>query len=189
MAKVLKRYNESELIEALKAGDESAYSTLMQQHKGLVYSTVVSMIGKVQEADDVAQDVFIRFFRGVHNFKGNSKISTYLTRIAINLSLNELERRKRNWKIFKNKDDLQYDALPEHSCQSSFDERELVRLAIMKLKPKYRKIVVLRGLHGYSFKEVAETLEMPIGSVLSSYTRAQKKLFELLNPIINDTKR
>lgn len=189
MPKVLNLNEEYELIKALKAGDESAYRTLMQTHKGLVYSTVVSMLGKVQEADDVAQDVFIRFFKGVHNFKGNSKISTYLTRIAINLSLNELERRKRNWKIFKKDDNLELGINQKHVCQSDFDEREMVRMAIMKLSPKYRKIVVLRSLQGYTFKEVAETLDMPIGSVLSSYSRAQKKLFELLDPIINDTKR
>jgi RNA polymerase sigma-70 factor (ECF subfamily) len=70
-----------------------------------------------------------------------------------------------------------------------FERKEIVRKAIMKLVPKYRKIVVLRALQEYSFKEVAEVLQMPLGTVLSRYARAQHKLRVILNPIVNENGR
>ena len=71
-------------------------------YKDQVARTVKAMLGNVQEVEDVGQEVFIRFFKSIENFKGDAKISTYLNRIAINLSLNELEKRKRKWRVFYN---------------------------------------------------------------------------------------
>ena len=70
-------------------------------YKDQVARTVKAMLGNVQEVEDVGQEVFIRFFKNIENFKGDAKILTYLNRIAINLSLNELEKRKRKWRFFQ----------------------------------------------------------------------------------------
>ena len=177
---------EIELISLLKKGDERAYLRVLNLHKDQVAKTVKGMLGNVQEAEDVGQEVFIRFFKSIQNFKGEAKISTYLTRIAINLSLNELERRKRRWRIFYGGENVEDKMLAQEDVNLKEDRerRELVHLAILKLDVKYRKIVVLRALQGYSFKELATILDMPIGTVLSRYSRAQKILKEILNPII-----
>lgn len=182
---------EFELISLLKDGDERAYFKVLDLYKDQVARTVKGMLGNVQEAEDVGQEVFIRFFKSIENFKGDAKISTYLNRIAINLSLNELEKRKRKWRVFYNGHKLEEKLISnmvEKPVEDS-ERKEIVRMAIMKLDPKYRKIVILRALQQNSFKEVAEILQMPLGTVLSRYARAQCKLKELLSPIVNEVRR
>ena len=182
---------EFELISSLKDGDERAYFKVLDLHKDQVARTVKGMLGNVQEAEDVGQEVFIRFFKSIDNFKGDAKISTYINRIAINLSLNELEKRKRKWRIFYRGEKLEEKLITNIGAKpiEDVERKEIVRMAIMKLAPKYRKIVILRALQEYSFKEVAEILQMPLGTVLSRYARAQYKLREILSPIVNEGRR
>jgi len=183
MLKVSKSNSEQDLVAALKRGEESAYTEILTKHKLQISNTVIGMLGAIPEAEDVGQEVFIRFFRNINNFKGEAKISTYLTRIAINLSLNELERRKRKWKVFYTGD------YSEGKIQNAYfqddnkdDERPvLLRKATLALAKKYRQVIVLRAIQSYSFKEIAEILQVPIGTVLTRYSRAQKQLIEMLN--------
>ncbi len=191
MAKAKSVNPEIELISLLKKGDERSYLRVLNLHKDQVAKTVKGMLGNVQEAEDVGQEVFISFFKSIQNFKGEAKISTYLTRIAINLSLNELERRKRKWRVFYSGGKIEEKMVLDVGANpmEDFERKEIVRKAIMKLVPKYRKIVVLRALQEYSFKEVAEVLQMPLGTVLSRYARAQHKLRVILNPIVNENGR
>ena len=183
MLKVSKSNSELDLIAALKRGEERAYTEVLKIHKKQIANTVIGMLGAIPEAEDVGQEVFIRFFRNIQNFKGEAKISTYLTRIAINLSLNELSRRKRKWKLFYTGDYLGEiilnSTLSDHQDK---DERiDLVRRAILLLDEKYKEVIVLRTNQAHSFKEIATILKLPIGTVLTRYSRAQKKLIELLN--------
>ena len=182
---------EFELITLLKDGDERAYFKVLGLYKDQIANTVKGMLGDVQEAEDVGQEVFIRFFKSIENFKGDAKISTYLTRIAINLSLNELARRKRKWRIFYSGDTIEEKLVLDVGTNPTEDEerKEIVHKAILQLGIKYRKVVVLRALQGFSFKEAAEVLQIPIGTVLSRYARATKKLKEILNPIVNEKGR
>ncbi len=87
--------SDAELVAKAKAGDELAFRQLVERHEQLVRSTVVGMLGAGPDAEDVAQEVFIRFFRSLVNFRGEAKLSTYLCRIAINLSINALKSRQR----------------------------------------------------------------------------------------------
>ena len=89
MSEIRKPTSEIKLIAALNRGEERAYIEVLNLHKQQITKTVIGMLGAVVEAQDVSQEVFVRFFKNVHTFKGEAKISTYLTRIAINLSLNE----------------------------------------------------------------------------------------------------
>jgi len=182
---------EFELITLLKDGDERAYFKVLGLYKDQIAKTVKGMLGDVQEAEDVGQEVFIRFFKSIDNFKGDAKISTYLIRIAINLSLNELARRKRKWRIFYSGDTIEEKLVLDVGTNPMEDKerKEIVHKAILQLGVKYRKVVVLRALQGYSFKEAAEVLQIPIGTVLSRYARATKKLKEILNPIVNEKGR
>jgi RNA polymerase sigma-70 factor (ECF subfamily) len=84
------------LIIQSKAGDVAAFKELVQRHEGKVAGVVKSMLGSTPEAEDVGQEVFIKFYESLDKFRGDSMVSTYLVRIAINLSLNELKKRKRN---------------------------------------------------------------------------------------------
>tara|TARA_B110000967_G_scaffold173004_1_gene184372 strand:- start:278 stop:838 length:561 start_codon:yes stop_codon:yes gene_type:complete len=182
MSEIRKPTSEIKLIAALNRGEERAYIEVLNLHKQQITKTVIGMLGAVVEAQDVSQEVFVRFFKNVHNFKGEAKISTYLTRIAINLSLNELEKRKRKWKVFSSgdftEDKLKNAFTDDHT---ELDEQlVLLRRAILMLDNKYKEVVVLRAVQGFSFKEIAEVLALPIGTVLTRFSRAQRKLTELL---------
>ncbi len=141
------------------------------------------MLGPVTEADDVAQEVFIRFFRSLDNFRGDAQLSTYLSRIAINLSLNELKRRQRNQKrfLFWQRSDTRIpDPVDEHADPARMDDQQLVRQALQHIEADYRSVIVLRLLEGYSVKETAEILDVPMGTVASRLARGLDKLKDVI---------
>ncbi len=174
-----------ELLQLASTGNKKSFEQLVKRFEYQVAATVIGMLGKGQEAEDVGQEVFVRFYKTVDRFREDSKVGTYLTRIAINLSLNELKRRKRRQLLFKKPDDNVNGALvdPEDSI-SEGERRGLVQLAIQKLAPEFRAVIVLRLIEGYSTEETAEILNIPAGTVLSRLSRAQKKLRNFLAPYI-----
>ncbi len=175
--------SDQELIKSCLAGNENAFRELVKKYEPRVAATVIGMLGNCPEADDVGQETFIRFYRSLQNFRGDSTIATYLTRIAINLSLNELKRRKRRSKFFfQTPENGKFDIPDESTKQPYSGEKEIVQRAIQKLDPNYRSIIVLRLIDGYSTEEAAAILDIPIGTALSRLSRAQKKLKEILMP-------
>jgi RNA polymerase sigma-70 factor (ECF subfamily) len=148
-----------------------------------VAATVIGMLGHCTEAEDIGQETFIRFYKSMDKFRGDSSISTYLTRIAINLSLNEIKRRQRRSKFISNTSEEGMDNIPEKSVSKNKSEtKEIVQLAIQKLDPKFRAVLVLRLILGYTTEETAKLLKLPMGTVLSRLTRAQMKLKDILSP-------
>lgn len=176
-----------ELIKQTRAGDTRAFEQLVKRYESQVAATVTGMLGKSDEADDVGQEVFIRFYKSIRKFRGESGLGTYLTRIAINLSLNALKRRKRRWSLFKPTDEeiLEVKADPTDSF-ASIERKDMVQNAIQKLESEFRAVVVLRLIDGYSTAETAEILDIPQGTVLSRLSRAQKKLKEILTPLVKE---
>lgn len=143
------------------------------------------MLGQCPEADDVGQETFIRFYKSLPNFRGDSSAATYLTRIAINLSLNEIKRRKRRRLFFvKSTDDVK--DMPAEMISDDDEMKGLVQRAIQKLEPKFRSVVVLRLMEGCSTRETAKILKLPEGTVLSRLARAQQKLGKILEPVLGD---
>ncbi len=179
---------DEQLIQATLQGDEKAFRELVKRHESRVASTVIGMLGACPEAEDVGQETFIRFYNKLKNFRGESSVGTYLTRIAINLSLNELKRRKRRSLIFLRKLSKEDLDIPHEASRSELDDRsEIVQQAIQQLEPKFRSVIVLRLIDGYSTAETAEILELPIGTVLSRLARAQQKLKQILTPYLGDS--
>ncbi len=175
--------NDAELLIEAKNGNPNACRDLVRRFESRVAATVIGMLGNTPEADDVGQETFIRFFNSLHSFRGDAEISTYLTRIAINLSLNEIKRRKR--KSFLEFRDLNESDLSDEDNQSvahQSEDNELIYGAIQNLKPDFRAVVVLRLIDGYSTSETAEILKIPVGTVLSRLARAQEKLKQILSP-------
>lgn len=177
---------DDQLINASKEGDENAFEQLIKQYESRVASTVIGMLGNCPEAEDVGQETFIRFYNNLSNFRGDASVGTYLTRIAINLSLNELKRRKRKSLVFFRKlSDDDFDIADENNEIGFDDKKELVPHAIQQLEPKFRSVVVLRLIDGYSTAETAEILKLPLGTVLSRLARGQQKLKDILRPFLN----
>lgn len=172
-----------ELIALARKGNMLAFRQLVQRHEVQVKSTVIGMLGDTPEAEDVSQEVFIRFYKALGNFRDESALSTYLTRIAINLSLNEIKKRKRKntWFNSLKKDSPAFELEDSSADPERTEMKDLLRKALQTLEPDFKAVVVLRLIDGYSVKETAEILNLPEGTVASRLARAQKKLKTILS--------
>ena len=176
---------EEELVIAAREGDDNAFKELVVRFEPIVARTVIGMLGDCAEAEDVGQETFIRFYKALAGFRGESGVRTYLTRIAMNLSLNELKRRKRRLLRFTRKPVEEYHDLADDRQERGRDvDKERVWMAIGELEEKFRSVLVLRLIDGYSTEETAQMLDIPLGTVLSRLSRGQKRLRELLEPHI-----
>ena len=179
---------DEELIQQVRSGDLDAYRYLVERYQGRVATTVKAMLGEGNEADDVGQETFIRFYKSLNSFRGDSSVSTYLHRIAVNLSLNELKRRKRFLSRFERQSDRHTEASLSSDNIDQLEKKDLIQKALLKLSPDFRSVVVLRYIEGYSTKETAAMLDIPLGTVLSRLSRAQNKLRDYLLPFVHDEK-
>ena len=174
------------LVEAARDGSEDAFRKLVERHQNRVASVVIRMLGDTAEAEDVGQETFIRFYRSLRSFRGQASVGTYLTRIAVNLSLNELKKRRRR-SIFvpfgpagKSHDAPEQDYVDPRASAEYDDTADGIQKALNELKPEFRSVIVLRLMEGYSTKETAAILGLPVGTVLSRLRRSQEKLKRLL---------
>ena len=176
------------LIQKVLGGDESAFAVLMERYADLVFSVVVGIVRNETDAADVTQEAFVRAYRALPRFRGDSKFSSWLYRIAVNRSLTFIKKRKRR--------DRQVDIeLGPHIEASALEERpasdpeklvldsefrRLVREAVEELPPKYRAAVTLFYIEERSYKEVARTLGIPMGTLKTHLHRARALLKEIL---------
>jgi len=166
---------DEELLEGARRGEDRAFALLVDRYQGIVAATAIGMLGPGDDAEDVGQETFIRFHRSLDRFRGESSIATYVTRIAINLSLTALKRRKRWTERFKASERGLDFVADENDPQRDLEQRqriEWVRTAIETLSPKHRTVVVLRLIDGYSTRETARILKVPQGTVMSRLARA-----------------
>lgn len=171
-------------IRSAQAGDQRAFQRLVEQHADPVRRVVISMLGEGPEAEDVAQEVFVRLYRSLDKFAGTAQLSTYLHRVAINLSLDTLkkQKRRRRWQLpFGQKAEQAANELADPDVQVEREElKEGIRKALLQLKPESRVVITLRLIQGYSVQETADILDIPVGTVASRLSRAQQKLQEVL---------
>ncbi|MBN1222295.1 MAG: sigma-70 family RNA polymerase sigma factor [Candidatus Aminicenantes bacterium] len=181
------KLNEQELIASARNGDHEAFKVIVKKNESRIAATVIGMLGYCQEAEDIGQETFIRFYKSLDRFRGEAGLATYLTRIAINLSLNEIRRRKRQRKLFFTKsDDSIEDIADAHNHNDKKEIRELIEEGLQKLPSKFRTVLVLRLIDGYSTEETAKILNIPVGTVLSRLSRGQMKLKKILTPLYKE---
>ncbi len=170
-----------QLIQRIRSGDKNVFKEVVRQHESLVASVIKNMLGHSPVAEDLGQETFIRFYVALDRFRGESSIGTYLTRIAINLCLNEIRRNKKRKTIsLQEHEDLYDETKTRH--HDGFGNKDLLHYALQQVKPKFRAVVVLRLINGYSIQETAKILRISEGTVRSRLTRARKKLVQLLSP-------
>ena len=148
---------------------------------------MIGILGVGPEAEDIGQEVFLRFYQSLGKFRGESSVGTYLSRIAINLAINELRRRRYRKKFFSlraNKGMANSTSIEDKQPQQ--DIKNMVRQALQQLEPKSRSVIVLRLINGYSSQETADILGLPLGTVLSRLARAQMKLKKILKPLMGE---
>jgi len=176
---------ESELAKASIEGDKLAFGEIVQRYRRMVARTVKGMLGDSVFSEDIGQEVFIKLYNSLADFRGEAKLSTYIQKIAINLTLNEIKRRKRFFSTFSQKgnNEMYEYEVPDYESEEKRDASELVNKALARLDPKFRIIVAIRMLQGYSKKETDEILDLPIGTVLSRLSRAQEQLKIILEKL------
>ena len=182
--------DERRFLRRLQARDEHAFNELVQLYEGRVYRLVLRILGKPDEAEDMAQDVFVAVFRSVDKFRGDSKLSTWIYKIAINLCKN----RGRYWcrrpseaaedlgdveeKGWREEGPARTTAelsAPDQHVQG-YQVEEIVRRCIQELGPDYRDVVVLRDVEELRYEEIVEITGLPEGTVKSRLHRGRALL-------------
>ncbi len=169
---------ESELVNEIRKGNDAAMHELVIRNQQAVARVLKAMLGDTPQAEDVGQETFIRFWSNIGAYRHEAKVSTYLTRIAINLAINESRRQKRRYEIERPFDQRTngYSQTTSHNGSHSADDAEHLQTALSQLESNQRAVIVLRMLQGYSTKETADLLGIPSGTVLSRLSRALDKL-------------
>ena len=183
----LQKHQDDELLKLARKADEQAFAALVTRHQGKVRRIVAGMIGYNSEVDDIAQEVFIRFYKSMDRFEGNAQLSTYLGRIAIRTTLTAIEKRKKYKNRFpfslQEKDKTWSDG---NRNIRQLDMKDAIQLALKQLSEDHRSVVVLRLVEGYSVEETAKMLSLPTGTVASRLSRAQLALRRILKPILSN---
>lgn len=176
---------ETELITASLNGDKRAFGEIVTRYQKMVARTVKGMLGDSVFADDIGQEVFIKLYYSLSEFRGEAKLSTYIQKIAVNLTLNEIKRRKRFFSMFSQKgnNEMYEFEIADQDNEERKEASELVNKALLEMDPKFRIILTMRMLQGYSTKETAEILDLPLGTVLSRLSRAQEQLRNILEKL------
>lgn len=175
--KTLSELDDGELVTRIvDAGDDAAFAELVRRHEGRVRGLLMRLThGDRTLADDLGQEVFLRAYRGLAGFEGRARFSTWLYRIAYNVYLNHRNRAKQ---LVSLPEDYERVAAAPEGEQSPglYDIRNDLRAAIATLPERYRAVVVLYYLEDVSYPEIAEMLEMPLGTVKTHLHRARKEL-------------
>ena len=186
--------NETELIEQLKQGDETAFKVIVEQWQDMVYNTILGIVQNETEAEDLAQDVFIKVFEKISTFKGDSKFSTWLYRIATTTALDHLRSKKRK-KRFGFLQSLggggsdEKEQVPDFNHLGvSLDNKERAAVlfkAIEALPENQKSAYTLHKLEGLSYRDVSEVLNTTVSAVESLMSRANQNLRKQLEEYYN----
>lgn len=169
---------EDQLIEAARLGNRDAFGELVLMHYQGVINVVYRLSGEMQLAEDMAQETFIRVWTKLHTYRPTGSFRSWIYRIATNAALDVLRRRK---------EEVDIDTLPltangvgvEHNLIQA-QQAEVVRQAVLNLPAASRSVLVLREYEGLSYQEIANSLEIPLGTVMSRLAYAREKLKQAL---------
>jgi RNA polymerase sigma-70 factor, ECF subfamily len=177
---------DADLVEASLAGDRAAFDMIVERHRRHVYQLCYRFVGNHEDASDLAQDVFIRAFRGLKTFKGQASIGTWLYRIAVNASLNKVGVRGPRPVSFDpalhGSDERMTSAAESPSdVLLRLERAEQVRAAIARLPRKQRATLVLRVYHDLPHEEIAAILGSSVGAAKANFFHALNNLKKLLS--------
>jgi len=189
MNAVLTGNDEERLIERLRQRDEAAFNQLVRLHQAAVFRQLVRVIGDPAEAEDLAQEVFVTVFKAIDTFRGDSRLATWIHRIAQNHARNRLKfhgRHKRRGDAPLEETTEESMAVPETGSRLPRPDHEVeahqaeahIQLAITQLDPEQRTLIVLRDLENMTYEEIQEQTGLPSGTVKSRLHRARVALQE-----------
>ena len=184
---------DEELIARFQNGDAYAFDLLVRRYKDPLLNFIYRFLGDLVESEDIVQETFYRVYKNKHYYKEVAKFSTWIYTIAGNLAKTELRRRKRR-RVFsihretaaeKELDlpDLQSD--PEKEVNTVITQK-IIQKAITSLPQKFRQVIVLRDIQGFSYEEISDIIKVPLGTVKSRVNRARLKLQDDLSFLLED---
>jgi RNA polymerase sigma-70 factor, ECF subfamily len=196
-AKPIENQFEAMLIARLRVGDLSAFDDLVRYFERPVYGVCLRLLGDAEDARDAAQETFLKIYRGLNSFRGESGLKTWIYRIAINQAMNQQrwwKRRRRDetvsLELSRKGSDITLEsslcdasASPETRAIEQEREKKILR-ALSEVQKDYRAALILREIEELSYEEIAETLEISIGTVKSRIARGREELRRKLKELV-----
>jgi RNA polymerase sigma factor (sigma-70 family) len=188
---------EMDLVRRAQRGDLAAYDELIQRYQQRIYATVYHMTSNHEDANDLAQDSFIKAFQALKSFKGGSSFYTWLYRIAVNKTINFLKQRKN--RVHMSLNDLDFNTENNPDLVALISDKtprrdaglkelsEKLNAALLKLSEPHRLVMVLHDVQGLSHEEVAEVMDCNIGTVRSRLFYARQQMQSLLSDYLKPT--
>jgi RNA polymerase sigma-70 factor, ECF subfamily len=177
-------------IKEVLKGDQNAYSEVVELYKDKVYQICYRMLGNRHEAEDMAQEAFVRAYVNIQSFNINLKFSTWLYRIATNLCIDRIRKKKPDYYLdaeIAGTDGLDMysqvasDSPGPETEVESLELQDTIQAEIMKLPEKYRSVIILKYIEELSLKEISEILDMPIGTIKTRIPRGREALRKQLS--------
>ena len=184
--------DEAALIERCRAGDLTAFEPLVEKYRQRAYRLAYNVLRDPEEAWDVAQDAFIRAVQALASFRGDSAFYTWLFRIVMNVARDRARQHAARGRAFGTErvDEKDWDRIlvdqgtaPDANA-TQVEEREKIRRALATLSEPHRAIIMLSDLEGLSYREIAEVLNIPMGTVMSRLHNARRRLRDALGPLL-----
>lgn len=175
------------LIAACLKGNRDAFAVLMRRYEDRLFNTVFHMLGNMEDAQDVVQETFISAYQSLQSFKGDSQFFTWLYRIAFNTAMSHKRKQKgtvsydagRNGEVGREPVDGSDFNRPGHALEKLEEERRIQRV-LNRLSPEHKIVLILKDMEEQKYEDIAEILQIPIGTVRSRLHRARIELRELL---------
>ncbi|MGE5453606.1 MAG: RNA polymerase sigma factor [Methylocystaceae bacterium] len=182
---------EQELLKKARSGDVLAFEQLVEKYQQKVYSLAFRYMGNEEDASDMSQEAFLKSYKSLRNFKGDSTFGTWLYRITTNVCLDELRRRKRRYQHFNilsidepvatsDGDEVEKEIADSAPLQDTIIDRKefssYINAMLDQMKPEYRAVIILRDIMDFSYEEIAQVLDCSIGTVKSRINRARNLL-------------
>ncbi|MEX2671989.1 MAG: sigma-70 family RNA polymerase sigma factor [Phycisphaeraceae bacterium] len=197
--------HEKQLLALLQRGDRGALGELLSAYQHRIYHVCLRMVSSADDAAELAQDTLLRAVQHVDSFKGDAKFSTWLTRIAMNLSISHLRKAKlrnavsldhqhaaTNGEAQPLRDLIHQNHEPSpHSRVENSEQLDRLAGAMDAIDPALRSVILLRDLQGMDYQQIAEVLSVPVGTVKSRLFRARlalRKVMEAPSPVTNPTR-
>lgn len=181
--------NELELIQQLREGDELAFKSLVATYQDMVFNTALGIVQNAEDAEDVAQEVFIQVFRSIDQFKGDARLSTWIYRITTTKALDHIRSRRRKKRfafitsLFGANDELVHEPIDFQHPGVALDRKEQAALLFRMIEqlPENQKVAfTLHKTEGLSYQEIADVMELSVSAVESLLFRARQNLRKLL---------
>lgn len=190
------KLSDQALISLIKSGDKEAFTLLVKRYEKKILNILYLQLGNIPDLEDLAQEVFIKVFKNIGSFRGESQFYTWLYRIAMNISYDYKRKNREIYSLDEPLKEDEEDTFEKVLFDSSIEDplsvieteelKEKLRKFIKELPKEYQEVLVLREYEGLSYEEIAKILNCPIGTVESRLFRARKELKEKILKEVKD---